>query len=89
MNTLQKHGLQRFDPGEATEDGKTQKFDPKIHEATFMTKAEGKEDGDIMYTQSKGFTLNGRILRVSSQYINCYYNIRMLTLLFRLPRLVL
>ncbi len=65
MNTLQKHGLQRFDPGEPTEDGKAQKFDPKIHEATFMTKAEGKEDGDIMYTQSKGFTLNGRVLRVS------------------------
>ncbi|OJJ01593.1 hypothetical protein ASPVEDRAFT_129304 [Aspergillus versicolor CBS 583.65] len=65
MNTLQKHGLQRFDPGEATEDGKAQKFDPKIHEATFMTKAEGKEDGDIMYTQSKGFTLNGRILRAA------------------------
>ncbi|KAL4933424.1 mitochondrial nucleotide exchange factor MGE1 [Aspergillus undulatus] len=65
MNTLQKHGLQRFDPGEPGEDGKPQKFDPKIHEATFMTKAEGKEDGEIMYTQSKGFTLNGRILRAA------------------------
>ncbi|KAL4941393.1 hypothetical protein BDV06DRAFT_223149 [Aspergillus oleicola] len=40
-------------------------FDPKIHEATFMTKVEGKEDGEIMYTQSKGFMLNGRVLRAA------------------------
>ncbi|RDW90336.1 mitochondrial nucleotide exchange factor MGE1 [Aspergillus mulundensis] len=65
LNTLQKHGLQRFDPDEPTEDGKPQKFDPKIHEATFMTKVEGKENGEIMYTQSKGFTLNGRVLRAA------------------------
>ncbi|KAL3496033.1 GrpE-domain-containing protein [Aspergillus germanicus] len=65
MNTLQKHGLQRFDPDEPTEDGKPQKFDPNRHEATFMTKAEGREDGEIMYTQSKGFTLNGRVLRAA------------------------
>ncbi|KAL3462880.1 GrpE-domain-containing protein [Aspergillus heterothallicus] len=65
MNTLQKHGLQRFDPDEPSEDGKPQKFDPNRHEATFMTKAEGREDGEIMYTQSKGFTLNGRVLRAA------------------------
>jgi molecular chaperone GrpE len=65
LNTLQKHGLERFDPGEPGEDGKPQKFDPKIHEATFMTKVEGKENGEIMYTQSKGFTLNGRVLRAA------------------------
>ncbi|KKK13252.1 putative mitochondrial co-chaperone GrpE [Aspergillus rambellii] len=65
MNTLQKHGLERFDPSEPTEDGKPQKFDPNRHEATFMTKAEGKEDGEIMYTQSKGFVLNGRVLRAA------------------------
>lgn len=65
MNTLKKHGLERFDPDEPTEDGKAQKFDPNRHEATFMAKAEGKENGDIMYTQSKGFILNGRVLRVS------------------------
>ncbi|KAJ5089757.1 GrpE protein [Penicillium argentinense] len=64
MNTLQKHGLERFDPGELVE-GKPQKFDPNLHEATFMTKAEGMEDGDIMHTQSKGFKLNGRVLRAS------------------------
>lgn len=67
MSTLAKHGLERFDPGIPKEDGKPQKFDPNIHEATFMTKAEGMEDGDIMYTQSKGFTLNGRVLRVSAR----------------------
>ncbi|KAL4760165.1 mitochondrial nucleotide exchange factor MGE1 [Aspergillus foveolatus] len=65
LNTLQKHGLERFDPGKPGEDGKPQKFDPKIHEATFMTKVEGKENGEIMYTQSKGFTLNGRVLRAA------------------------
>lgn len=64
MNTLQKHGLERFDPSEKVE-GKPQKFDPNLHEATFMSKAEGMEDGDVMYTQSKGFRLNGRVLRVS------------------------
>lgn len=85
MSTLQKHGLQRFDPGEPTEEGKPQKFDPNVHEATFMTKAEGREDGEIMYTQSKGFILNGRVLRVSSTVSP---NIRVL-ILFRLPRLVL
>lgn len=63
MNTLKKHGLVRFDPTEPV-DGKAQKFDPNVHEATFMTPAQGKEDGDVLYTQSKGFLLNGRVLRV-------------------------
>lgn len=89
MNTLQKHGLQRFDPADLTEDGKAQKFNPNIHEATFMTKAEGKEDGDIIHAQTKGFTLNGRVLRVSSQYINCHCKYQDADPLFRLPRLVL
>ncbi|KAL5365909.1 GrpE-domain-containing protein [Aspergillus floccosus] len=65
MNALKKHGLERFDPSEPAEDGKTQKFDPNRHEATFMAKMDGKENGDIMYTQSKGFTLNGRVLRAA------------------------
>ncbi|KAJ5105808.1 hypothetical protein NUU61_003155 [Penicillium alfredii] len=64
MNTLQKHGLERFDPSEKP-DGQAQKFDPNLHEATFMSKAEGMEDGDVMYTQSKGFRLNGRVLRAA------------------------
>lgn len=75
MNTLQKHGLQRFDPSAPTEEGKAQKFDPNLHEATFMAKAEGKEDGDIMYTQSKGFMLNGRVIRVRSSNL-CNNRIR-------------
>ncbi|KAK2758291.1 Mitochondrial matrix cochaperone [Arachnomyces sp. PD_36] len=65
MNTLKKHGLERFNPAELTEDGKRQKFDPNRHEATFMTKAEGLEDGDIMDAQTKGFILNGRVLRAA------------------------
>jgi hypothetical protein len=69
LTTLQKHGLERFDPGEKV-DGKAQKFDPNLHEATFMAKAEGLEDGDVMFVQSKGFTLNGRVLRVSTTAIS-------------------
>lgn len=64
MNTLQKHGLERFDPSEKV-DGKNQKFDTNLQEAVFMTKADGLENGDIMFTQSKGFKLNGRVIRVS------------------------
>lgn len=67
LNTLQKHGLERFDPGEQV-DGKAQKFDANLHEATFMAPAAGLEDGDVMHVQSKGFRLNGRVLRVSSTY---------------------
>ncbi|KAJ5759536.1 GrpE protein [Penicillium odoratum] len=64
MNTLQKHGLERFDPAEQVE-GKAQKFDPNLHEATFMAPSKDHEDGDVMYTQSKGFRLNGRVLRAA------------------------
>lgn len=65
MGALNKHGLERYDPDEKGEDGKPQKFDPNLHEATFMAKNPAMEDGDIMHTQSKGFILNGRVLRVS------------------------
>jgi molecular chaperone GrpE len=58
MSTLKKHGLERFDP---QEEGR--KFDPRLDEATFMTKVEGREDGDVFHTQSKGFILNGRVIR--------------------------
>lgn len=68
MNSLKRHGLERFDPSEAGEAGKPQKFDPNLHEATFMAKSENLEDGDIMYTQSKGFTLNGRTIRVCHSF---------------------
>lgn len=60
MQTLQKHGLKRFDPSAEGE-----KFDPNLHEATFQTPVEGKEDGAVVLTQQKGFLLNGRVLRVS------------------------
>lgn len=58
MSTLKKHGLERFDP---QDEGR--KFDPRLDEATFMTKVEGREDGDVFHTQSKGFVLNGRVIR--------------------------
>jgi molecular chaperone GrpE len=59
MQTLEKHGLTRFDPSE-----KGEKFDPNLHEATFMTRVEGKEDGTAFSTVQKGFMLNGRVIRV-------------------------
>ncbi|PYI24721.1 mitochondrial co-chaperone GrpE [Aspergillus japonicus CBS 114.51] len=65
MGTLKKHGLEQFDPSAPAEDGSAQKFDPNVHEAVFMTKVEGKEDGEIMFVQSKGFRLNGRVLRAA------------------------
>lgn len=91
MSSLQKHGVERFDPSDRTEDGKAQKFDPNLHEATFMAKSEGLEDGDVMYTQSKGFTLNGRVLRVSLLSVvgSFLWNIANTTLTSRLPRLAL
>ncbi|PGH05201.1 molecular chaperone GrpE [Blastomyces parvus] len=67
FNTLNKHGLERFDPSELV-DGKPQKFDPKLHEATFMAAVEGKEDGDVLQAQTKGFILNGRTLRVRAYF---------------------
>ena len=61
MSTLKKHGLERFDPME----GEGRKFDPRLDEATFFTKVEGKSDGDVFHTQSKGFLLNGRVIRAA------------------------
>jgi molecular chaperone GrpE len=60
MATLKKHGMERFDPAE-----KADKFDPNTMEATFQAPQPGKEDGTAFYTQSKGFTLNGRVLRAA------------------------
>ena len=59
MQTLARNGLERFDPSEREE-----KFDPNLHEAAFMTKIEGKEDGTVFNTVQKGFKLNGRVIRV-------------------------
>jgi len=60
MQTLKKHGLERFDPSVEEE-----KFNPNLHEATFQTLVEGKEDGSVFTTQQKGFVLNGRVLRAA------------------------
>lgn len=60
MQTLKKHGLERFDPSEIGE-----QFDPNLHEATFQTPVEGKDNGSVFMTQQKGFMLNGRVIRVS------------------------
>lgn len=60
MQTLKKHGLERFDPSVEGE-----KFDPNLHDAQFMTKMEDKEDGTVFNTIQKGYMLNGRVVRVS------------------------
>ncbi|TKA51069.1 hypothetical protein B0A49_11410 [Cryomyces minteri] len=60
MQTLKKHGLERFDPAEGGE-----RFDPNVHEALFMTPQPEKEDGTVFHTQQKGFLLNGRVLRAA------------------------
>ena len=59
MQTLKKHGLERFDPGPGGE-----KFDPSLHDAAFQAKIEGKEDGTCFDTIQKGFKLNNRVVRV-------------------------
>ena len=58
INTLKKHGLERFDPSETGD-----KFDPNVHEAVFQAPQPDKEDGSCFHTQQKGFKLNGRVLR--------------------------
>ena len=58
LQTLKKHGLERFDPSVAND-----KFDPNKHEAMFQTPVKDKEDGTVFHTQQKGFTLNGRVIR--------------------------
>lgn len=58
LNTIKKHGLERFDPiGE--------KFDPNMHEAVTMLPQPGKDNNTVFFVQSTGFKLNGRILRAA------------------------
>lgn len=64
MNTLKKHGMEKFDP-------EGERFDPNKHEATFQVPMPDKEDGSVFHVQSKGFTYNGRVLRVSSKHHMC------------------
>ncbi|KAK4098260.1 GrpE-domain-containing protein [Parathielavia hyrcaniae] len=56
MQTLKKHGLERFDPNGDV-------FNPHEHDATFMTPMPDKEHNTVFHVQQKGFRLNGRILR--------------------------
>jgi molecular chaperone GrpE len=63
MSTLRKHGLERFDPSKEEE-----KFNPNLHEAVFQSPVPGKTPGTVFNTQQKGFTLNGRVLRVSQVF---------------------
>lgn len=58
LNTLAKHGMERFDPAETAA-----KFDPNLHEASFQAPQPDKEDGTVFHTVQKGFSLNGRVIR--------------------------
>ena len=60
MQTLKKHGLERFDPSLEGE-----QFDPNRHEAVFQAPQKDQKDGSAFYTQQTGFTLNGRVLRAA------------------------
>jgi len=58
LSTFKKHGIERFDPvGEV--------FNPQEHEATFMAAMPDKEHNTVFHVQSKGFKLNGRVLRAA------------------------
>ena len=81
MQTLKKHGLERFDPSE-----KGEPFNPNLHDATFQTKVEGKEDGTVFMTQQKGFILNGRVVRVCVIF-HQFQSIWMANFFCRLPKL--
>ena len=58
MQTLARHGVQRFDPI-------NERFNPNEHEATFKTPMPDKEENTIINVQQKGFRLNGRVLRAA------------------------
>jgi GrpE len=62
LKTLQKHGVERYDPSATN----GEKFDPELHEAMFLAPKPDAEDGTVMHTQRKGIMLNGRVIRVSS-----------------------
>ncbi|KAL2315531.1 GrpE nucleotide exchange factor [Schizosaccharomyces pombe] len=56
MKTLGKYGLVRYD-------GIGEDFDPNIHEAVFQIPVEGKKPNTVFHCESKGFQLNGRVIR--------------------------
>jgi molecular chaperone GrpE len=60
LNTLKRHGVERFDPSEEAD-----VFDPNKHEAVFMAPQPDKKDNTVFHTSQKGFLLNGRVIRVS------------------------
>ena len=58
LQTIGKHGLTVIESL-----GKT--FDPNLHEAMGEEEAEGKNDQEIIKEFTKGYYLNGRVLRAS------------------------
>jgi molecular chaperone GrpE len=53
---LRNAGVEAFDP-------KGERFDPELHEALSTMPAEGTEPGVVIETLSKGYRLNGQVLR--------------------------
>ncbi|EEB08842.1 GrpE domain chaperone [Schizosaccharomyces japonicus yFS275] len=56
MKTLNKHGLKRYD-------GVGEHFNPNLHEAVFFVPVPDKEPNTVFHCESKGFDLNGRVIR--------------------------
>ncbi|EPY53548.1 GrpE domain chaperone [Schizosaccharomyces cryophilus OY26] len=56
IKMLQKYGVLRYD-------GIGETFDPNIHEAVFQIPIEGKTPNTIFHCESRGYLLNGRVVR--------------------------
>jgi molecular chaperone GrpE len=65
IKTLAKHGVEQYDPSVKSDGGSGgEPFDPNRHEAMFIAPKPEAEDGSVMFTQRKGVSLNGRVIRV-------------------------
>ncbi len=58
LDVLKQNGLTQVD-------ALGKKFDPNFHEALSQTKAEGKEDDEIIQVYQQGYSLNGRLIRAA------------------------
>lgn len=68
MGTLKRFGVEVVNPGGEGNGTKGERFDPRIHEALFSARVEGREDGEVFRTEVKGYLLNGRVIRVSFSF---------------------
>lgn len=63
MKILSKHGLMEMKvTGE--------KFDPEMHEAVEQVETEGADEGTVLEEVQKGYSLNGKVIRVAKVRVN-------------------